>query len=496
MENPSEDIQRACRLGDLSLLKDAVLQYPSGINEKDGKLGWTGLYRSVICGHYDTSEHILISGADPNIKTKMGDTALHQAADNRQYKIAELLLKYNADPDIQQNDGETPLHLSCFKGDTDMAKILLEAKANPNIQNHTFGKTPMHYAVDYSYANIVALLLQNGANIEIRDKHGKTAKDIARNSDILNMLCNNSLFVPSPEPSDILENATMEKPSIGVVSPILSRSNSDISLNSDCRSVEIHVKQLEDIHKKIREKVRASVDTVKANMPSQNTSSIFEPDAEKTAFDIRMGKDKIISFGGTERNPELYNWLVKIKLEELYGLLISAGYDDLSQLIYQMASSMPITERSLVEIGIHKQGHRKRLLIALDNLVSKENNIKPQAKNPFTCCTANVPSNVGILNMPPLETWLETLSLKEVLGKFTQSGYQDLEDMIEVMNTAWEITAEDLKEIGVDKPGYRHRILSKLKEDSQFLPRNGFKKREVLIERNANSAACESCVVI
>lgn len=39
MANPSEDIQRACRLGDLDLLKEALEKYPEGINDSDSKLG-------------------------------------------------------------------------------------------------------------------------------------------------------------------------------------------------------------------------------------------------------------------------------------------------------------------------------------------------------------------------------------------------------------------------------------------------------------------------
>ena len=39
MENASEEIQRACRLGDLELLKEALEKYPKGINECDSKLG-------------------------------------------------------------------------------------------------------------------------------------------------------------------------------------------------------------------------------------------------------------------------------------------------------------------------------------------------------------------------------------------------------------------------------------------------------------------------
>ena len=46
--------------------------------------------------------------------------------------------------------------------------------------------------------------------------------------------------------------------------------------------------------------------------------------------------------------------------------LMAAGYDDLDQMIAQMMSGIPITEESLVKIGIKKSGHRLRLLAALD----------------------------------------------------------------------------------------------------------------------------------
>ena len=261
------------------------------------------MYRSVICGHVNTTEYLLKSGADPNIKTRMGDTPLHQAAENRQYKIAVLLLLYNANPDIQQNDGETPLHLSCFKGDEEMALILLKNNASVNIQNYVFGKSPLHYAVDYSYINIITILLQYNANPDLKDKHGKTSKDIARTLEIQNILGANSFYIPSPEPTEI-----PQKTSLDFISPILSCSNSDISFTSDCKSVENKVNQLDDIHKKIRETVRASVDTSKHIPFSINASSIFEPDAEKTGFDIIIDKRKNISFGKIEKKTsELYN---------------------------------------------------------------------------------------------------------------------------------------------------------------------------------------------
>ena len=480
MEN-CEDIQTACRVGDLSLLKRAIQLNPSKINEKDSNLGWTGLYRSVICGHYDTSEYLLKSGADPNLKTRMGDTALHQAADNKQYKLAELLILNNACLNIQQNDGETALHLATFKGDTQMVKILLFHKADPNIQNYTFGKTPLHYAVDYTYTEIIQLLISHNASTEIKDKHGKSAKDIARSSEIQNMLTGNWSINEGFE--------VFEKPSMGAVSPILSRSNSDFSVYSDCKSVEYQVKQLEDIHKRIREKVRGSGEKSKILGFSRDTSSIFEPDAEKTGFEF--DKNKIISFGGTERNPELHNFLLKHRLDELFCPLICAGYDDLSQLTLQMGTALPITEQSLVDIGIKKQGLRKRLLIALDSSVVKEN--EKVSRKGFNCCAVSVPNGYWVGGLPSLDVWLEGLSLRNFYQNFCNAGYDDLDDMIRIMNSTWEITNQDLEDIGVEKPGYRHRILAKLKEDSLVHPDRP--KREVLIERSSNIIACESCSI-
>ncbi|OMJ90968.1 hypothetical protein SteCoe_6534 [Stentor coeruleus] len=486
MGDNSDEIQRACRLGDLDLLIDALIEYPKGLDETDLKLGWTGLYRSVICGHINTTEYLLQSGANPNIRTRMGDTALHQAAENRQLTIASLLLKYGADPNIQQKDGETALHLACFKGDADMVHLLLTNKANPNLQNSLFGKTSLHYASDYSYVDVIQLLLQFNANTELKDKHGKTPKDIARSEEVIMMLSRNSLSMPSPEPSEI-----PQKSSIECISPIISRSYSDISFISDYKSVETKEKQLEDFHKKIREAVRASVDTVKNQSISGNISLIFEPDAEKTS--IELERKKIVSFGPADQSSALYNWLNKKGLDECYLQLVAAGYDDLQQISMQMLSKMPITEQSLQEIGIQKPGHRKRLMLAMEDLNKKDDVLASNMMNPFKCCTVEVSSNLFMMNMPGLDKWLETLNLKELYGAFAENGYDELDQILHLMNSPWEITAEDLIDIGISKPGYRHRILSKLKEDSWGLSRKRLEKNE---EKKISLAPNDLCYII
>lgn len=174
------DLHKACRLGNTSAIRKAVLAQPGKINEKDQgvtprQLGWTPLYRTVICGHYKAAEFLLENHADANEVNNLGETALHQAADNSQYSLAELLLKHGAEPDSQQNDGDTPLHHAAFRGDFKMIDLLLKAKASPNAQNFRvrpmqFGRTPLHYASDCGYADCVKLMVRAGADLGITDR--------------------------------------------------------------------------------------------------------------------------------------------------------------------------------------------------------------------------------------------------------------------------------------------------------------------------------------
>ena len=93
------------------------------------------MYRTVICGHFESTQYLLERGADSNNPNNLGETPLHQAADNLQYAMAELLLAYKANPNFQQNDGDTPLHHAAFRGDKRMVELLLSKGADPDISN-------------------------------------------------------------------------------------------------------------------------------------------------------------------------------------------------------------------------------------------------------------------------------------------------------------------------------------------------------------------------
>ena len=185
----AEEIQKACRLGETELLESIIQSHPESVNQLDNKLGWAPLYRTVICGHIEASRCLLEHSADPNIKNRLGEAPLHQAAENNQAELADMLLEYGSDVNIQQNDGDSPLHLAAIKGHSGMVCLLLQKGANPNLQNFVFSKTPLHCAAENNHPQVVKHLISANASNDILERTGKRPVDLAKTSEILDLLC-------------------------------------------------------------------------------------------------------------------------------------------------------------------------------------------------------------------------------------------------------------------------------------------------------------------
>lgn len=85
------------------MLEQAIAAAPESVNSTDRKLGWSPLYRAVICSHYLIARTLLEHGANPDQRNKLGETPLHQAADSGLIEFVQLLLDHNANPSPQQN---------------------------------------------------------------------------------------------------------------------------------------------------------------------------------------------------------------------------------------------------------------------------------------------------------------------------------------------------------------------------------------------------------
>ncbi len=113
--------------------------------------------------------------------------ALKTAALCKQKEVVELLIKKGADINFCDSMG-TILYIAASSGDVDAVELLLEQGADPNIRSNDFGYPLMAIAANSNMFGrraiyIAELLLdneKNPANIELKDRKGRTALDIAK----------------------------------------------------------------------------------------------------------------------------------------------------------------------------------------------------------------------------------------------------------------------------------------------------------------------------
>ena len=103
-----------------------------------------------------------------------GDTALGMAASSGCTAEARLLLQHGADPNLADNDGDSPLIVAAMaSGDAGrgVAALLLDAEAEIDHQNKN-GEVALHFACQNSNVEVAKLLLERGADKDLRDNDG------------------------------------------------------------------------------------------------------------------------------------------------------------------------------------------------------------------------------------------------------------------------------------------------------------------------------------
>lgn len=138
-----------------------------------------GLIQASQSAKIDDIGFYLEKGANPDIADEHGITPVIWAALNDQVDALDLLIKKGANLDARNKNGDTALLWAAVLGHDTVIEKLITSGANINITEPTHGATPLMAAAASGQTSTIRLLLQNHADLTIRDKKHKTALDHA-----------------------------------------------------------------------------------------------------------------------------------------------------------------------------------------------------------------------------------------------------------------------------------------------------------------------------
>lgn len=115
------------------------------------------------------------------VAARLGDIASVQAMLTRDPTLVHASMKrgeYLANPKQALYVGDTPIYEAAAYNHPELVKLLLDYGADINIRTNT-GETPLHGAVAAHHLSMVTLLLDNGADINASLAHGQTPLRLA-----------------------------------------------------------------------------------------------------------------------------------------------------------------------------------------------------------------------------------------------------------------------------------------------------------------------------
>ncbi len=170
-----------------------LLEIGADVNKQEEHTDGTGLLLASKKGHDAVVKQLLEKGANVNIASHNGRTALIEACQHDRIEIVKMLLEYGAGINTGDQKGVTGLLIACDAGRIDICRVLLENGANVNLcsgaalseNDESEDMDVMRYegvnvsclwiASQNGNLDIVKLLLENGAEVNITNHNDRTA---------------------------------------------------------------------------------------------------------------------------------------------------------------------------------------------------------------------------------------------------------------------------------------------------------------------------------
>lgn len=133
---------------------------------------------------------LLTAGSEINAVDLQGNTPLHNSCYHNSPKFTALLISKGAFTDARSRNLDTPLDYATESGHLEIVKLLIDAGADVNLTGEN-GWSPLHNAASISRKvaiDVVKVLLDAGANPAAKSGDGQYPCDVAVNANVKTML--------------------------------------------------------------------------------------------------------------------------------------------------------------------------------------------------------------------------------------------------------------------------------------------------------------------
>jgi ankyrin repeat protein len=140
------------------------------------------LFEAAAADRFDEVAHLIYTHPERiDAFADDGFTALGLASYFGRFDIARYLVLKGADVNRPSDNGFNvyPLHSAAAGNFTSTARMLIENGADVNVKQSA-GTTPLHSAAQNGNLELLILLLEKGAKVDIRMEGGKLPADLAR----------------------------------------------------------------------------------------------------------------------------------------------------------------------------------------------------------------------------------------------------------------------------------------------------------------------------
>ena len=133
----------------------------------------------------------MITEQKANLEAKNDDqlTALIRAAKSSKPEVIKVLLQYNANVKAKDTHGRHAAYWAAYNGDLDALKMLVKKDRDVINLRGNNGKTPLIIASICGKVDICGYLVEEqNANVDLKDKWGKTALQYTYDPDIIEII--------------------------------------------------------------------------------------------------------------------------------------------------------------------------------------------------------------------------------------------------------------------------------------------------------------------